>query len=479
MNTSIRRLFAVLAGGFVVLGLVLSYWQVVAASSLADRADNRQAQQRDTTIDRGSILTADRILLARSVPVNRNGVESYVRGYPQGTMAPQTVGYATPQLGATGIESSYNSYLRGSYGTEPLLVRLRLRTARGANVHTTLDARIQKVANAQLLGRKGAVVALNPRTGAVLAMASSPGFDLADVQKDFATISKAPDSPLFNRATQGRYAPGSTFKVVTAVAALEAGMGYSASTRFDDTGKLATSGPPITNFGGRVFGNHTLTEALTNSVNTTFARLGMNLGGKRMGDTMESFGFGAPPPLDLPANQLAASGRYANGKLLPNIEQGADLARIAIGQEKLAVTPLQMAMVVSAIANGGTLMQPYLVERATDRANAVVYQHNPRDLSQVCSADTAAVMTTMMSQVVREGTGTQAALEGLEVAGKTGTAETGTNGLNNAWFVGFAPLNDPKVAIAVVVEDTTLTGGVEAAPIAREVMKTAIDRSQG
>lgn len=479
MNTSIRRLFAVLAGGFLLLGLVLGYWQVVAADGLADRADNRQAQHRDQTVDRGRILTADRIVLARSVPRMVRGQTTYVRGYPQGALAPHAVGYASPQVGSTGLEARYNTYLRGNYGAEPLLVRLRLRTAHGADIHTTLDQRVQAVAAQQMLGRKGAVVALDPSTGAVLAMVSSPGFDLAKVADPaaFAAIRNLPDSPLFNRATQGRYAPGSTFKLVTLVAALESDLGYAPETRFDDTGTLPTEGPPIRNFDNKVFGDHDLTQALTNSVNTTFARIGLNLGGNRLGDQMDAFGFGRRPGIDLPDNQVVASGRYQGGTLLPNIEQGADLARIAIGQEKLSVTPLQMAMVAATIANGCTQMKPYLVARAVDKDGAAVFEQSPSQVRQVCSADTARVVTDMMGNVVREGTGTRAALEGLDVAGKTGTAETGAGGLNDAWFVGFAPKTNPQVAIAVVVEGTPDTGGVAAAPIAREVMKKAIERS--
>ncbi len=481
MNTSIRRLFAVLACGFLLLGLLLGYWQVVAAGDLADRTDNRQAQRRDQTVDRGRIITADRIVVARSVPRVIRGQTTYVRGYPQGTLAPHVVGYASPQVGSTGLEAQYNSYLRGSYGAEPLLVRLRLRTAHGADIHLTIDQRVQEVADQQLLGRKGAVVAIDPKTGAILAMASSPGYDLAKVSdpKAFAQIRTAPDSPLYNRATQGRYPPGSTFKLVTLVAALESDLGYSSQTRFDDTGTLRTNGPPIRNFGGHVYGDHDLTQALTNSVNTTFARIGLNLGANRMGEQMEAFGFGRKPGIDLPGNEVLASGRYQGGKLLPNIAGDADLARIAIGQEKLSVTPLEMAMVAATIANGCTQMRPYLVTNAVDRSGSDVFEQSPSQVRQVCSADTARIVTDMMGNVVREGTGTQAALQGLDVAGKTGTAETGDGGLNDAWFVGFAPKDDPKVAIAVVVEGTPDTGGVAAAPIAREVMKKAIERSGG
>lgn len=478
MNRSIRRLYAALAGGFVLLAVMLGYWQVVDASSLGDHTGNLQAAQRELRIDRGRILTSDRTVLARSVARTVRGQKTFARVYPEGTLAPHAVGYATPQLGSTGLERQYDKYLTGDYGTEPLLVRLRLRTARGANVQTTLDSRVQKVADDQLLGRQGAVVAIEPSTGRILALASAPGFDLDKVDTDFSQIRNYPNSPLFDRATQGRYPPGSTFKVVTTVAALESDMGYTPDSSFDDTGSVMAAGRPITNFGRAVYGRHTLTFALTHSVNTTFARLGQILGATRLGATMDAFGFGSRQKIDLPDSEVAAAGRYRNGTLQPNVEQGADVARLAIGQEQLDVTPLQMAQVAAAIANDCVMMRPYLGLRATDRGGSTVFENRPEKVGQACSAQTAATVTSMMKDVVREGTGGAASLGDLEVAGKTGTAETRTAGLNDAWFIGFAPADDPKVAVAVVVENSPQTGGQVAAPIAREVMQAAIERSR-
>jgi peptidoglycan glycosyltransferase len=478
MNRSIGRLYLVLAGGFVLLALLLGYWQVVAAPGLRDDAENPQAAQRERLVDRGRILAARGVVLARSAGRTEKGQTVYRRVYPDGALAAQVVGYAVPQQGKSGLELEYDRYLRGDYGTEPLLVRLRLRTARGATLETTLRRDVQRIANEQLLGRKGAVVALDPRTGAVLAMASSPTYDLRRVSTDFARIAQEPGSPLLTRPTQGLYAPGSTFKVVTATAALESGQ-FTPTSEFDDTGSLNASGRPIFNFGRKEFGVHDLTDALTFSINTTFGRLGLALGADRLGATMDAFGFGSRPGIDLPEQQVVASGRYSDGRIQPNDVQGEDVARIAIGQEQLLVTPLQMAMVSAAIANDGTLMQPFLGRRVVDRGGSVVREHRPQELSQVSSERTAAQVTAMMRDVVREGTGTAAALSGLDVAGKTGTAETATPGINHAWFIGFAPAAAPQVAVAVVVEDTPGTGGAEAAPIAREVMQAAIEDGAG
>ncbi len=475
MNRSIARLYTVLASGFLVLALVVGYWQVVAADGLNDRADNAQALQRERTIDRGRLILGDGTVAARSVAGQERGQTVFRRVYEDGALAPHVIGYAAPQQGNSGLEQRYDDFLTGDYGTEPILVRLRLRTAKGADVETTIVPAVQRAAAQGLLGRRGAVVALDPTTGAVLAMASSPGFDLAEVATDFAGIRQRDGSPLLNRATQGLYAPGSTFKVVTATAALEANLGYTPDTRFDDTGTIEASGRPITNFGGRRFGDHTLTTALTFSVNTTFARLGLALGADRMGETMDAFGFGERPPIDLPEGEVLPSGRIdADRNILPNDERGEDVARIAIGQEQLAVTPLQMAMVTAAIANRGTLMKPFLMQRILDRGGSAVRETRPQELAQVASPANASAVATMMRNVVREGTGTAAALSGLEVAGKTGTAETATQGINNAWFIGFAPATAPRVAVAVVIEGTPDTGGVAAAPVARDVMAAAI-----
>lgn len=475
MNRSIRRLYLTLAGGFALLVLMLGWWQVVAADDLRDRPGNLQTAQAERLIDRGRILSSDGTVLAASRARRVDGQRVYQRVYPQGSLAAHVVGYTSDQRGKTGVESTYNRYLSGSFGTEPLLQRLNLKEKRGANVRLTIDSRVQAVAEQELEGKRGAVVAIDPSNGAVLAMASSPTFDLGQAVTDFAAI-PTEGGPFLNRAASGRYAPGSTFKVVTATSALENGL-YDGDSEFTDDGSYDTPGGEIRNFGGATFGRHTLTTALTNSINTTFARIGDDLGSSRLGDTMTAFGFGERPPIDLPDDDVVASGRYGPGGILPNDEGGLDTARLAIGQERLAVTPLQMAMVASTIANGGTLMRPRLLEEIVDRGGDVVRTGDPEELEQVMSADVAAELTAMMENVVREGTGTAAALSetGVTVAGKTGTAESDDPNRNQAWFIGFAPSDDPEVAVAVVIEDTSSTGGAAAAPVAAAVMRAALE----
>jgi peptidoglycan glycosyltransferase len=475
VNRSIHRLFLAVSAGFVLLIVLLGYWQVVDASSLADHVGNRQAAQRERLVDRGRIISADGVVLADSRKVVEHGQEVYVRVYPHGALAPHVVGYTGSTR--TGLEDTWNRYLAGSYGTEPLLERLRLKTKQGADLHITLDSRVQQAAVDGLAasGHAGAVVALDPRTGGVLAMASAPGFNLEDVANPaaFKRILSESGSPLLDRATQGLYPPGSTFKVVTATAALESG-DFTPQTGFNDTGTLVVHGLRINNFGGERFGRHTLSDALTHSINTTFAKIGTVLGAKRLGDTMTAYGFGIRPPIDLPEDQVAVSGRLQGSKVLPNDDPDMDVARVAIGQERLNVTPLQMAMVAAAIADGGEMHAPYLLRTVTDHGGSTVFAQAPRPLGTATTPQVASELTAMMQRVVEEGTGTRAALAGLSVAGKTGTAETGQAGRNQAWFIGFAPAQAPTVAVAVLIEDSPSTGGVVAAPVAASVMKAAI-----
>lgn len=475
MNRSIRRLYAVLAGGFGLLVLMLGWWQVVAADGLRDRPGNLQTQQQERLIDRGRIVSADGQVLADTVPRQVDGQRVYARRYPRGSLAAHAVGYTSDSRGKTGLEDTYNRYLSGSFGTEPLLQRFNLREKRGANLHVSIDTRVQRVAEEELAGQRGAVVALDPRTGAVLALASSPTFSLQQAITDFPSI-PTEGGPLLDRATAGRYPPGSTFKVVTAASALSSGV-FEPGSSFDDQGSYDTPGGPIRNFGNQTFGRHDLTTALTRSINTTFARIGDELGSSTLGATMTAFGFGERPPIDLPDGEVTASGRRDGDALLPNEEANADTARIAIGQERLTVTPLQMAMVSATVANGGVLMAPQLMQRIVDRGGQEVRRATPQEMERVIAADDAADLTAMMERVVQEGTGTAAALStaGVTVAGKTGTAETDDADRNQAWFIGFAPSQDPRVAVAVVIEDTTSTGGQAAAPVAAAVMRAAIE----
>jgi peptidoglycan glycosyltransferase len=286
-------------------------------------------------------------------------------------------------------------------------------------------------------------------------------------------LSEDPGSPLLNRALQGLYPPGSSFKTVTAAAALQTGVA-TPDTEFVDTGTYVVYGGKVVNYGGEVFGRHTFTEALTFSINTTFGKVGNELRRKRLVASMQRFGFWSRPPLELPEDAVSISGRYDDARLLP---PGAPMdplqvAWAAVGQEQVLATPLQMALVAAGVANGGRVMAPYLVDRVVTPQGKEVRVTRPKMWQDAIDPTAAMELNEMMQQVVQAGTGTAAALAGIEVAGKTGTAERGT--ANQAWFIGFAPADTPRVAVAVTIENTTGTGGGVAAPLAAAVMKAAL-----
>ncbi len=473
MNKAITRVFVVGVVLFLALIVNLTYLQVVAADRLAARPENKRQLAKELRIRRGAILSYDGVVLAKSV--RRSGF--YHRTYPEGSLAPQLVGYDSVRYGRSGLEKQMNEVLLGrapELGVQSWLDQLLGRRPTGADVVTTLSAEVQRVAQQALIGKRGAIVALDPATGALLADASSPTYDQRGLEDEWAELTVAEDAPLLNRVTQGLYAPGSSFKVVTAAAALEEGV-VTPEAQFVDTGTFVIYGGKVTNYGGAVYGPHDFETALTQSINTTFAKVGDKLGRGRLVRKMRAFGFWKVPPLDLPPGSVVASGRY-DGEELLSPEAKMDplaVAWAACGQERVLATPLQMALVAAAVANGGEIMVPYVVEEVRTRDGRVVDEAKPSRWSTAMDPQTALTLNEMMRRVVTSGTGTGAAIEGVEVAGKTGTAERGDS-TNLAWFIGFAPASDPEVAVAVVVEDTLATGGAEAAPLAAKVMRAAL-----
>jgi peptidoglycan glycosyltransferase len=478
MNARMTRVFTVVALGFGGIVAMLSWWQILAAGDLQSMSYNNQRAYYEQRIERGLITVGSSTVVATSESrTSANGDDIWVRRYPNPDLAPHVVGYATTGKSRTGIERAWNDYLTGSTRKlASIITKLRGEQAiTGDSVRLTINPAGQRTAQTALAGKRGAVVALDPQTGKVLVMASSPTFDPNLVEDQFSQVRNSPGAPLLNRATQGAYPPGSTFKVVTAAAALESGI--SPDQVFPGGSSVdVASGPPVRNFGGASVGSHTFTYALTNSVNTTFARLGDKLGQDALRSQMETFGMFARPPLDdIPAGERKASGLYAGSQLL-DAEAGVDPARVAIGQERLLVTPLQMAIVTATIANEGVRMRPWIVQRITSPSGRVMYRGTPQSLGEAIKPTTARTLSRMMENVVREGTGTAAALQGIDVAGKTGTADTPEG--NQVWFIAFAPATDPKVAIAVTVEGqpSGATGGAVAAPIAAQVIDAILQR---
>jgi peptidoglycan glycosyltransferase len=345
----------------------------------------------------------------------------------------------------------------------------------GDDVYTTLDPSAQRVAVAGLAGRVGSVVALDPRTGAVKVMYSNPSYNDNDPHATGANVSN------LNRATQGAYPPGSTFKVVTDTAALGSGKFTPTSVVNGNSPKLI-AGVPLSNDNNQSFGDIDLTTALTYSVNTVWAQVAEAVGRLTMTNYMQRFGFYTKPPLDYPSDEVSVSRPISpSGRPYPPASPREDIGRIGIGQGGLAVTPLQMALVAAAVANGGKLMTPHFTSRVVDPTGVTVKTIKPSVWQQVTTARIASEVTQMMRRVVEEGTGTPAQLGGITVAGKTGTASVGLpgQGLTQPWFIGFAPIPHPKVVVAVTVERTHGGfGGTVAAPIARSVIQTLLSEGQ-
>jgi penicillin-binding protein A len=455
MNQPVARLFVLVIVLFAVLIGFTSRWTVFDAEALRKNPNNHRVLLQEERIKRGLIRAADGSVLAGSRKID---AERYARRYPTGNLFAQPVGFFSIDRGTIGLEDFYNDPLSGrETNAIGALERLLGPRNEGDDLRTTLSPRAQRAAYAGLNGRPGAVVALDVKSGAVRALAATPSFDPNDPAH----------AATFNRSTQGRYPPGSTMKVVTAAAALDTGK-FTPGSQLSGRNHQIISGAPLDNFGGEDFGNIDLTFALTHSVNTVYAQVGEKVGKRTMADYMEKFGFYSDPPMDYPDDQMLPSGEYRNGRLLAPTSRFIDVGRMAIGQDKLLVTPLQMAEVVQTIGNGGVRMEPRLVQKVVDPDGRTTDTPLPKEAERVMSTQTADQLTGMMKNVVREGTGTAAALQGVELAGKTGTAEIDpAAGINDLWFIGFTP----DVAVAVVIERTRGQGGTVAAPVAKQVLQ--------
>jgi penicillin-binding protein A len=480
MNRQISQLFGVAAILFALLVAYTSRWTVFEAKSLDNQPANRRALIKEQRIPRGLIFARDgRTRLADNKSHGSGKTRTFSRIYPTNNLFSHSVGYSFISAGRSGLEKSRNNDLVGKQNEfATIFSQLESRKSEGNDVVSTLDQRAQQTALRALGGRPGSVVALEPATGAVRVMASVPDFNPNDVPNKSKQLNQAPGSPLFNRATQGRYPPGSTMKVVTAAAALDSGK-FNPNSVVDGSSPKTIGGVPLSNFGGTSYGPTDLTNALTHSINTVWAQVGEKLGKQTMADYMERFGFNRAPPLDYPSEQMTASGVFNNGRLiLPT--QAVDIGRVAIGQERLQVTPLQMAMVASAVANDGKLMRPHLTDRIVRKDGRIKQRIEPDLFSRVMSKDASDKLGVMMTNVVKEGSGTAGALSGIQVAGKTGTAEVGPNRqFTQPWFIAFAPVNKPKAAIAVTVEKTQGQGGTVAAPIAKQVLEVLLGKQAG
>ncbi|GAA4429586.1 penicillin-binding transpeptidase domain-containing protein [Georgenia halophila] len=482
MNPPIRRLAVVVVAMFLALMIAATSVQFFQADTLNAHPRNVRTIYREYGRDRGPIIVAGEAV-ASSVPVDDN--YGYQRVYPEGELYAHVTGYfSTAHNRLTGLERAKNDVLNGT-SSSLLLERIQTlvtgRQPQGGAVQLTIDPAAQQAAAEGLGDRSGAVVALDPSTGAILGMVSSPSFDpnaLASHSREEADEAweayTGPDSgePLVNRAIAGdQYAPGSTFKVITAAAALENG-DYSPDTMVPGPTELdlPQTDHIIQNPGqlpcGDGSGEVTLLQAFRQSCNTTFGQLSMDLGDDALRAQAQAFGFGEE--LEIPMEVTPSR--------FPEEPTPPELAMSGIGQASVRVTPLQMAMVAAAVANDGVQMHPHLVARELTADLEEVSVTQPRALRQSVSSETADALTGMMREVVANGTGTEAQIPGVEVAGKTGTAEISAEVEPHSWFLGFADAAEgstPEVAVAVLVENGG-DGGATAGPIAREVMEAVL-----
>lgn len=469
MNKSIRRLFFVVAFLFALLAFYTMRWTVFEARSLNQSTLNKIPAQKNAKKPRGSILTENGRTLARS---RKQSDGQYVRRYPTGSLFAHPIGYSFAFYGQSGLEKYYDDRLTGrTTSVVSVLDQVLGRGGDEQDMVTNLDRGAQQLATQQLAGLRGAVVVMEPSTGRVPVYVSRPSYDpaLMGTKDGVAALNRDRSRPLVDRVSASTYPPGSTFKVVTAAAALDSGLLTTTDT-FDGSSPQTFASKPLQNDFNQQFGQVDLRAALTNSINTAFGNIAVKIGKETLLEYMKRFGFYAPPPIDLPRNALLASGlRDRRGNLLPP-DANIDIARTAIGQERLAATPIQMATVAATVANGGVRMEPRLASVFRDRYGRTTLRIKPERAQRVMKPSTAAELNEMMRKVVEEGTGTAANVGNLKMAGKTGTAELG-DGLNQAWFIGFAPYDDPQYAVAVSIESTPEFGGVIAAPIAANVLQ--------
>ncbi|WP_324790049.1 penicillin-binding protein 2 [Streptomyces sp. H51] len=490
MNKPLRRI-AIFCGLLVLTLLIRDNWlQYVKADSLKDDPKNRRVTISRYSTPRGDIIVGGNPVTG-SADTKRNGLNDlkYKRTYKNGPMWAPVTGYASQAFGANQLESIEDGILTGN--DDRLFFRNTLdmitgKPRQGGNVVTTLNAAAQKAAFNGLKSRgKGAVVALEPSTGKILALASFPSYDpsaFAGNSNDDAAAWKKlqkkynPDDPMLNRALRETYPPGSTFKVVTAAAALENGLYSSADQKTKTPLPWIMPGTttPLKNEGNIPCENATMRIALRYSCNTVFGKIGSDLGNDKMLAEAKKFGFDAEQ-----FTPVRSSASVFSDNMNPS-----QTALSSIGQFNTAATPLQMAMVASAVANNGKLMKPYMVDKLQSSTLDTIEQTDPQELSQPLSSENAQILQSMMETVVKEGTGTRAQIQGVTVGGKTGTAQHGVANSKNpyAWFISYAKLSDGSspVAVAVVVEDESanrgdISGGGLAAPIAKSVMEAVID----
>ncbi len=482
MNAPLRRVAISVLVLFTLLIINVNYIQVVRSEELRNNRSNTRVLAEEYDRERGAIIVAG-TAVAESVPTGDR--LTYLRQYPQGPLYAAVTGYYSLIYSRTGIEDAENDLLAGS---DPRLFVRRLadlftgRDPAGGDVVLTLDPAVQQAAMTGLEGVTGAVVALDPSTGAVLGMASTPSFDPTQLSSHdpdairayWDQLNQQSPDPRLNRAIGDNYPPGSLFKVIVSAAALETG-DYTPETVIPapDVLTLPNTSTTLENFNGSTCSpteEQSLIDALTISCNTAFAQLGIDLGEEAIRDMSEAFGLDGES-FDIPLRVEPSS--------IGDIESDAALGQTSIGQRDVRMTPLQAAMVAAAVANDGTLMRPYLVDQVRAPDLSVLDQTDPDVFSEPVSADIANQLTEMMVSVVDNGSGRAAQIPGVQVAGKTGTAQVREDVPDHNWFIGFAPADNPQIAVAVFVANGGGTGGDVSAPIAQRVLQAYLEGQGG
>lgn len=478
MNGPIRRIAAGVFVAMFVLLAGLTWYQVVRADELRDDPRNPRPALAERGKERGLIVTTDGTVVARSV-TDPDDPRSFMREYPEGAAFAHLVGYSSFLVGNNGLEAAYASDLRSrrDLTISDMVAAILGQDLRPNSIEITADPELQRAAMAALGANTGAVVALDPKTGAVLAMVSTPSYDPSlllgdDAAEQWEALLTDPAQPARDRATKELYAPGSTFKTVVAAAALDTGAAGPGTT-FEDPAefRLPGSDATISNANQRPCNDGrsaTMLQAFVRSCNTIFADLTIQLGAADIGITAEALGF----------NQgigFAWEVPEAVWDTAELSEDPAALGQSGIGERDVRTTPLHMAMVAAAVANDGIAVRPFAVRRTFDADGNTVEETEVSEMGQAMSPETADTLSQMMERVVTEGTGTGAAVPGVRVAGKTGTA-TGTGGFSNPWFIGFAPVDNPTIALAVFIEGSAVSGesasgGSLAAPIASQLIE--------
>lgn len=442
---------------FALVCLYLLYFNIFESRVISSNSYNRRLRESSGNIIRGSILDKNGEVLVKSTKY-KSGVK---RKYTYPRSFSHIIGYSSKNLGSSGLEAFYNKELMNSSDTiETLRSKINDYDIQGNSIRLTLDRALQVYASEQLGSRKGSIVVLRPDTGEILAMVSKPNFDPSDIQNDWDSLIKDPKSPLLNRAVEGSYTPGSIFKLVVTSAILKNNL---QDREIECTGEVNVGGYIIKDNDGKAHGRLKLEDALKYSCNSYFIRQGLQLGYSSLSSEAAKFRFGKSMQTDLKITQ----------SIFPGKSGERNVAEQSIGQGEVLMTPIHAAMMAAAIANNGIMMQPYAVSGITSSEGTTIKEFSPKQLGQVMDAKTAGIIRDLMVEVVKSGTGTKAKVSKVVVAGKTGTAEVGGGQKSHAWFVGFAPADKPRVAIAVLVENGG-GGGSTAAPIASRVLKKAL-----